>query len=163
MAPIDQVVLTKSNAAPAGRLLLHRIGHALTPRLIVEDSDEDGGPPSRLYVPFTDGAGQRFFAQHVVHNEGLWIAAPRWEMLVDTSTSYSSVDMPRLGDAVISEGVPAILARWQGHDVFFSLAGANLPEPNWAESFVGFRKWQIVYWPTGQGDPVVALEWERQP
>jgi hypothetical protein len=60
--------------------------------------------------------------------------------------------MPVAGDAFISAGVTGIMANWHGNTICFSLGGASLPEPNWPDSFVGFRKWEIVYWPDANND-----------
>lgn len=164
MSPIDQIVFVKSHLAPPGSLLLRRIGQAIAPRLIVEIADEDGDA-DQIYIPLTaSGNVPAFSSQPTVTNGGLWLAAGRWELRVDPETSYSATGaMPITGDAFISAGIAGILANWQGHSICFSLAGAALPEPNWAESFVGFRKWEIVYWPDANNAdaPVQIANFER--
>src|SRR3546814_10987342 len=105
-------------------------------------------------LPILAGAGA-FVCPPVAINEGLWIPAAQWELRVDRESAYSAIGgMPLTGDAIISNNVSGLIAIRNGAQAYVSLTGDLMPEPNWADSFVGFRKWEIIHWPTEGGDEI---------
>src|SRR3546814_6223328 len=96
--------------------------------------------------------------------EGLWIPAAQWELRVDRESAYSAIGgMPLTGDAIISNNVSGLIAIRNGAQAYVSLTGDLMPEPNWADSFVGFRKWEIIHWPTEGGDAETLAERDPPP
>lgn len=163
MTPITRISISKLHQAARGTLAINRIGHDRAPRLIAENIDEDGDA-DKFYVPLAIVGGGAFVCQPVVVNEGLWMPADRWELRVDRESAYSAVNaMPLPGDAIISDAVAGIIAIYNGAQAYVSLTGDLIPEPNWADSFVGFRKWEIVHWPADIAVSEVLAERDPPP
>lgn len=161
MYTIGKVRLVRQDLAAPGTILLRQAGHASSPILTILDKDEDG-EHLPLFIPLAARAGGGMAIQYRTMNGGLWLTVDRWELRVDLDTAYTGMqDMPQPGDAFISDGTAGFNATINHGEAFVSIGGQLLQKPNWGEGYVGFRKWEIVTWPTNDEDAKVIAQWDR--
>lgn len=163
MTPIDKILCGKPSEFSPGSLMLRQVGGGLSPRFLFETFDEDG-EAEKLAIVLGTGRATSFHAQPVAINEGIWFASMNWELRVDPSAAYSfDRQFPQPGDAFISDGTAGIIAASNNGSIYVSLSGETLAGPNSSTRFVGFEKWKIVHWPTGNESDELETVIERTP